>query len=76
MGHSIRSRQDPTTFFPLLRESEALIGVMIYAGCWLMVSKGYCNVLKRSLLRGDMWLFKMNVFRTEHLMEWPTQFYD
>ena len=40
------------------------------------MNNGYCNILKRNRSRGDAWLFKINVFKMRHLMEWPYCFCD
>jgi len=67
-GYSIRSGRDTKT---LLRESEALFWMIDVCWCWLVVRKWYCNIPKRSWSKSDVWLFKINVFRTGHFMEWP-----
>ena len=58
-------------FCGLRRESETLFRMIDL--CWLLVNgkQGYCNFVERNRSKGDVWFFKINVFQTGNVIEWP-----
>jgi len=69
LGHSIRPGRDTKSFFASYYvKVKHYFEWLIYAGCWIVISKGYWNIPEWRWSRGDVWLFKIKVFRIGHFM--------